>query len=302
MRRIIIGLSLLIAACATQSGAPAVEGTCPPEGYDRARLEALKAGEWAIPEEQERNAFARALTACLGAVDPTLRDGLAFEGLQHMMRSRQLSAETMMALQDELEARLQGPEGEGFSRPFAALVLAEVARADRIAPYLSPERRTRLVNAAANYLRGITDYRGFDEREGWRHGVAHGSDLALQLALNPALEKPDLTTLRDAIATQVSPTGHAYVFGESERLMTPILFMARRGVFTEEEWSAWFREVASPAPFHSWEGTFTSAPMLRKRHNLALFLTSTYASAQLSENQNDDTLLEGVVSAMRAVP
>ena len=302
MRRIVIALSLLVTACATQRGAEASEGACPPEGYDRARLEALKAEQWAIPDETERNAFARALTACLGAADPTLRDGLAFEGLQHMMRSRQLTAETMMALQDELEIRLQGAESEGFSRPFAALVLAEVARADRIAPYLSPERRARLVNAAASYLRGVTDYRGFDEREGWRHGVAHGSDLVLQLALNPALEKPDLTMLRDAIATQISPAGHAYVFGESERLMAPILFMARRGVFTQEEWSAWFATVASPAPFSSWEGAFASAPMLRKRHNLALFLTSIYASAQLSENQNDDALLEGVVSAMRAVP
>ena len=67
MRRIIIGLSLLIAACAAQRGAAAVENACPPEGYDRARLEAFKAGGWAIPEEQERNALARALTACLSA-------------------------------------------------------------------------------------------------------------------------------------------------------------------------------------------------------------------------------------------
>ena len=34
--------------------------------------------------------------------------------------------------------------------------------------------------------RAITDYRAFSDTEGFGHAVAHGADLALQLALNPA--------------------------------------------------------------------------------------------------------------------
>jgi hypothetical protein len=49
----------------------------------------------------------------------------------------------------------------------------------------------------------VSDYRGFDDKEGWRHGVAHGSDWLMQLALNPALDRGQLDQMLAAIATQV---------------------------------------------------------------------------------------------------
>ena len=124
----------------------------------------------------------------------------------------------------------------------------------------------------------------------------------LQLTLNPALQRADLVRIRDAIAAQISPSSHAYVFGESLRLMTPIVYMARRGAFAREEWTAWFREIAAPTPFPSWEGAFSSEPMLRKRHNLVSFVTAIYAAAQLSENRDDDVLLEGAAEAFHTIP
>lgn len=299
MKRSILAALLLLSACATARTEPSA---CPPAGYDRPRLETLKAAEWAIADAGERERFARALTACLASPDPALRDGIAFEALQHMMRTRQLSPAAMMALQDDLEARLAAPEGAGFERPFAALVLAEVARADRMEAYLTPERRARLVSAATSFLRGVRDYRGFDQHDGWRHGVAHGADLVLQLTLNPALGRPELERIRDAIAVQIAPDSHAYVFGEGERLAASILFMARRGVFSEAEWSAWLARAAAPAPYPSWEGTFSSEAMLRKRHNATAFFSALYLNASLSENTEDDALLPGTEAALRSLP
>lgn len=299
MTRTLLAALLLLGACATARAEPS---GCPPAGYDQSRLEALKTAEWEIADPSERDRFARALTACLAAPDPHLRDGIAFEALQHMMRARQLSPATMMALQDDLEARLTAPEGAGFERPFAALVLAEVARADRVEPYLTPARRERLIVAGTGFLRGVRDYRGFDQQEGWRHGVAHGADLMLQLSLNPALGRPELERIRDAVAAQVAPDSHAYVFGEGERLAAPILYIARRGVFTDDEWSAWLAQVAAPAPYPSWDGTFSSEAMLRKRHNATAFFSALYLNARLSENSEDDALLPGAEAALRSLP
>ena len=42
----------------------------------------------------------------------------------------------------------------GFQQPFAALVLSEVARTDRIDPWMTPAMRSELVTAAATYLAG----------------------------------------------------------------------------------------------------------------------------------------------------
>jgi len=49
-----------------------------------------------------------------------------------------------------------------------------------------------LLNAAANYLVALRDYRGFDDGVGWRHGVAHAADLLAQLALSPSFGRVEM--------------------------------------------------------------------------------------------------------------
>lgn len=295
MRTLVLA-AVLLAGCATAQ-TPAAAQCLPAAGFSRAELDTLKSDEWQMADAGRRDALARALTACLGDPDPDVRDGFAFEAYAHWLRGRVLSSETMLWLADDLERRLVAPEGSGFERPFAALVLSEVARADRVEPYLTPARRAQMVEASIAYFVGIRDYRGFDDGEGWRHGVAHGADVLLQLALNPALGKPELTRLRDAVATQIAPEGHVYAATEVERLVRPVLFIAQRGEFSAEEWQAWL--VASTAVG---DGAFTSERGLARRHNMMAFLSVLYMQADLSENEADNALLPGVEAALRALP
>lgn len=302
MKQLFLAAVLVLAACATAPADAQTRG-CPPAGYDRARLDALKASEWAIADDDARNAFALALTACLASPDPAMRDGIAFEALQYMMRHRQLSDATMLALGDDLEARLVAPEGEGFGRPFAALVLAEVARADRVQPYMTPARRAQLLSASIAYVSNIRDYRGFDEREGYRHGVAHAADLMLQLTLNPAFGKPELTRIRDAIATQIAPATHFYTYGESERLATPILYMSQRAEFNEAEWTEWLTQVGGPGPLGAtWGDWYLSQAGLARRHNVYMFMSVIYLNADMSLNGGFAALQPGAASAIAAMP
>jgi hypothetical protein len=295
MKHILIAAVLAFGAVAP---ARAQTNACPPPGYDHTRLEALKQAGWALPDERERNQLARALTGCLASPDPALRDGAAFEALVRWLRARQLSEATMLALADDLEPRLAAPEGPGFERPFAALALSEVARADRVQAFFTPQRRAQLLDASIAHFSSVRDYRGFDERDGWRHGVAHGADLLLQLSLNPALGKPDLERIRDAIAGQVSPSSHFYVYGESERLARPIILMAQRGLIPGEEWTRWFAQF----PPAQGENLFASQAGLAQRHNVNAFLQSVWINARLSQNAADDVLLPGSEAALRAMP
>lgn len=292
-----LALAALLAFAAAAASPAAAQTQCQPAGYSRQQLDALKAAEWSLPNDRARNRLALALTDCLGSPDPTLRDGIAYEALQHWLRERQLTPRTMLALADDLEPRLAAPEGAGFERPFAALVLSEVARADRIEAYMPPARRAQLLDAAIAYFAGVRDYRGFDEREGWRHGVAHGADLMLQLLLNPAFGEPELERIRDAIAGQITPSAHFYIYGESERLARPIILMAQRGLINEEEWTRWFAQFPAAD-----ENMFASQAGLARRHNLNAFLQAVWLDARLSQNTADDALLPGAEAALRAMP
>ena len=155
------------------------------------------------------------------------------------MRGKQLSAATVSTMLDRLLAQLapDQPDPAGVQRPFAALVLAEVARFDRVEQFMTDRQLQQLVDGSTRYLQSIRDYRGFDEREGWRHGVAHASDLMLQLAVNPRTSKAQLDQMLAAIATQVAPAGeHYYIYGEGDRLAQAVFYIAKRKLHTADEW------------------------------------------------------------------
>ncbi|WP_144774173.1 DUF2785 domain-containing protein [Luteimonas sp. J16] len=210
------GLAVALALPAAASAA------CPPEGMDREGLQAFKVRRFETADPAQRQRLALALAGCLGDPDPAVRDGIAYQALAQWMRAGELDVATLRALRDRLHALVDGGEGEGFARPFAALVLSEVARTDRIAPWMTPGERKAMVRKAAGYVATVQDYRGFDDARGWRHGVAHGADWLLQLALHPALERDQGDLVLEAVAAQAVPgTAHAYVFGEPARLPPP---------------------------------------------------------------------------------
>jgi len=283
---------------------PLLAGGCPPQGFDRAALETLKSSKFELADPARRQKLALALLPCLSDPDPGLRDGIAFEAYYSWMRAKLLDVPTRAELLAQLVAMLEAGQADrdGFRQPFAALVLAEVARTDRIESWLTPARRTALVDSAARYVTSVRDYRGFDPKEGWRHGVAHGADLLLQLTLNPAVDRAGLDRLLAAVAAQVAPRGeHSYIYGESERLARPVLFAAQRGLHTPAEWNAWLLEVSAPAPFENWNAAFASSAGLARRHNVHAFIYALYANARESDDPKIQALVPGLSSVLTAL-
>lgn len=294
----------LIATVASPSSIAQPTESCNPLGYDKSALLELKDTGFTIGDVDKRERFAVELIDCLGHPDPELRDGVAYEGFVVLLRNKQLPEETIRGIKSTLLGQLASvADPHGFRRPFVALVLAEVARTDRIVPYFSSNERAQLVNAATSYLLEIDDYRGFDEAGGWRHGVAHAADFLMQLTLNDFVTTAQLRQIRNAIATQIAPPGnHFYVYGEGERLARPIFFMAARGVFTEEDWTRWFADLAAPAPLESWGDAFSSQAGLARLHNTKAFANAIYVSAAVSDQLEIQSVLPGVIDLLRELP
>jgi hypothetical protein len=293
-------LVALVFGCAAQ----ALMAACPPAGHDRAALEALKASKFEVADDAGRQALALALVPCLADPDPSLRDGIAFEAYFTWMRANRLDVVTRGELLSRLSAIIEPEQADrdGLRQPFAALVLSEVARTDRITPWLKPAQRAALVERAARYVASVRDYRGFDQKDGWRHGVAHGADLLLQLVLNPAVDRAALDQLLGAVAAQVAPAGeHSYIDGESERLARPVLFAAQRGLLTPTDWEQWLQKVATPPPSLSGDAAFRTRAGLARHHNLQAFLYSLYVNARESGDQNMQALVPGLQAVFKTL-
>lgn len=291
IHRNLIAISLVASLCAVAHAA------CPPPDAGIDALRQMKAASWQPGDPSAIQALAFELLDCLADPNPELRDELAFDALAAWMRKGLLDADAERRIADVLLQRLAQPDDTaGFAKPFAALTLAEVARADRLQPMFTKDERSRLVDAAATYIASIHDYRGFDEHDGWRHAVAHGADVAMQLALNPALDATALDRLLDALAAQVLPPGAVFYHqGEGDRLARPVLFIARRGMHDAAFWNQWIGRIATAAmPV---DGTPTTEASLARLHNAKALLWPMYAAVQ--EGQ-DDTLRRLLLPALRA--
>ena len=292
-------LSIMLVLAGLLLSSPAY-ASCPPEGTDATSLRLLPAQRFVVPDDVRATLVER-LPACLSDPDPTLRDGVAYEGLSAWLRAGLLDEAQRRTLRDRLYAMLEQDTADGVGPSFAALVLSEVARTDRIAPWMSAEERDAMVRHAAAYLSSVRDYRGFDAKVGWRHGVAHGADWALQLVLNERVDRAQVETLLQAVAAQVVPgNAHAYVFGEPGRLARPVLYAAKRGLLDEAAWTRWFD--ALPPRLGDEKQAYADTDWLASRHNLMAFLMSVHLEADQSEDPNIRALKPIVVHALKAVP
>ncbi len=99
--------------------------------------------------------------------------------------------------------------------------------------------------------------------------------------MNPALAKTDHQAILGAVAAQLRAAGaqaHFFHYGEGERLMAPVFYLARRTTLEAADWDAWFAALA-PAK------AAQSQASLAHRHNLKSFLYPLYASLAESKDE-----------------
>ena len=299
MNKMIFGLALAMAL----TGSTCVLAACPPDGYSRQDLLDIRAAQFEV-DEASRDSLAVALLACLSDPDPVIRDGVVYEGLATWLRGDLLGDATIESLAGRLVADLSSDDDpNGFLQPFAALVLSEVVRTDRIGMVVfTPQRRAELVNATSAFMRNIADYRGFSDSDGWRHSVAHGSDLVLQLVLNENIDADQVEQLVNATLSQVAPPGTvAYVHGESTRLARAVFYAHSRGVIESARWQVWLDEVIDPAPLATWGDAFSSEAGLAQRHNTLVFLMALHVYAAASGSDSAAVFEDQVMGVLKEI-
>ena len=260
----------------TLAGAQA-ETPCTPMMLESEALTSWKDNGFPVENETQADSAIRGLVSCLASTDPEIRDGIGYTGLAAVLRDGKTTEEARHEVMAALFALTKAPDPEGVAVPFAVLGLSEIARTDRIESWMTDQERDRLVNFATDYLENVDDYRGFTDGEGWRHGIAHGADLLLQLTLNNEVRPEQLQAIADAILIKAAPREHAYIHGETGRLVRPLLFIAQRGALTEDDWANWYGALVLPGPMVNWGYAFKSEEGLAQLHNTRLFALETLA-------------------------
>ncbi|HEY7175800.1 MAG TPA: DUF2785 domain-containing protein, partial [Micromonosporaceae bacterium] len=153
---------------------------------------AIVAGGGSMPAGRTREELVAALETMLGDPDPAVRDDTAYPIFATWI------------VRGELDGLLEGI-GDAMAemwrddriqaRTFAALIVAAVLRRDSISSELTPAVVRRWRDAFASWWVAEQDIRGYDDRIGWLHAVAHGADTVRAFGRSPRLDAEDLDGL-----------------------------------------------------------------------------------------------------------
>jgi hypothetical protein len=233
----------------------------------------LKSNDFII-EDTVTLAMLNQVKGCFAESDPEIRDGIGYEALSTWLRGNNVNNDVLSKFMDGMlnDVNKNIDNEAQVYRAFLFLGLSEVVRVDRISPYLTDEQRQNLTKSVSGAFSNINDYRGFNHKIGWRHQVAHLSDVVLQIALNKQFTEQQLTQIYSALFNQVTQSAHAYVFNEGERLSRAVLYGLVNPKIPLTFWQSWFDRLADPTPFKTWRDIYQEQPFLIKRHNIRQFL------------------------------
>jgi hypothetical protein len=217
---------------------------------DKAFWQAVIKNEFKVPAGTPVPVLLTELSGMLSSPDPELRDDIAYSVLANWIyRQRVVPVEERLRLLQTWEGNLKSGIGERdtntvVGRSFSALALGVLAILDNEAPYLDRATFARLLESALTYLKAEQDVRGFDNRLGWLHSVAHTADVLKFLARNPHLQIPQQALVLNAIGEKLSVVNTPLVHGEDERLARAVLSIVTRTDFDETGFAAWLKAMA----------------------------------------------------------
>lgn len=182
---------------------------------------------FAVPSDRPLAELLAELSAMLRSPDPAVRDRQAYSTLATWIGRGVLGKNELRALGAEMAARFADPEIQ--ARTFAPLILASIVSVGVFEPaWVPPFERWYVAEE---------DLRGYDEKLGWLHAVAHGSDLLGALALIPAVEP--LRMLELGIGRLLTPTEYVLRDLEDDRLGSALAATLTRTDLTEADAVAW---------------------------------------------------------------
>ncbi|MBL8753737.1 MAG: DUF2785 domain-containing protein [Planctomycetes bacterium] len=258
-----------------------VGASAPAQSHDAEFWRGCLARDAAPPAAAELPGLLAELTGMLDSPDPEVRDDLAFSVLARwLVRDGCVPVEERRKLLATWTANLRrGLDGSGgedavavVGRSFAALALSLLAATDAKAAWLSTDEHAALLTAALGYLRDERDVRGFDDKLGWVHSVAHTADLLKFLLRSERTTAAQQKEALEAIAAKLAAVATPLVHGEDERLARAVVSLVARADCDAAGLRAFlFRAWPAPQP------AAPDAAALARSHNQRHFVLSLQA-------------------------
>lgn len=186
---------------------------------DKEFLRSIAGNNYKIPDAFDSFAFAKALFSNFASTDGELRDELSYMIFANGIIAKQtLTAEESEKLlttaldNEHLFYKIGEFETDSvFMRSFSNLVIAALLYSDAHQPTFSAKTMQQTKKVLMTYARLEKDWRGYVEKKGWVHAMAHLADALDECAQNRTMDVQDrkeILTLISELAKSSEPLYH----------------------------------------------------------------------------------------------
>jgi hypothetical protein len=196
------------------------------------------------------------LSVMLTSPDPGVRDRIGYSQLARAIARGELDGD-LAAFGDRVAAHFNHPEIQ--ARTFAPLILDSLVSRDNIVEKLDTDTVLRWRDRFATWWAGEVDLRGYDEKLGWLHAVAHGADLLGTLGTSRHLDESALIGLLEVARERLmAPTDYLFAHGEDDRTAAALALVLARDELTATAAIGWLEPIRAaleagkpgPVPAH----------------------------------------------------
>ena len=203
------------------------------------QLEEIRNNNYILDNTLNIDSLSSNMLEQIGDTDSYLRDKLIYSTF-HLIKKEYLSHTQLQKLLLEsigekyLLYKIHSDDEDAvFTRAFTTLLITLIIDADTNHNFLSQTDISNVKDQLILYMNNEHDFRGYVQKHGWAHSIAHASDTFEALVNSPKLETLYYEEILQTLLNKVCVHSIYYKYEEDERIVYPIVAMLQNGLKEE---------------------------------------------------------------------
>lgn len=186
-------------------------------------LTTIKDNNYQPPSSIDMSTLTHTMLDEIGNVDPVLRDNLIYDTFSSLIindfySEMQLKRYFEVCLDEAHLFYRLGEENTDsvFTRSFSSLIIAAIL-------HVTSSELEKTSELLLNYLGKENDVRGYVDKKGWAHSIAHIADALAELAVQTALPPSEFKAIFHSIIDKMCYRKDTFQYEEDERMVITVL-------------------------------------------------------------------------------
>lgn len=208
-------------------------------------LKELKENEFEFNIIEDKTNLTYELLACIGDEDAYIRDELIYPALarllyrDHLPESVLLDILRILFSKSHLLYGLGTKDNNVFTRTFSSLQIAVLLYKHNQKNFIPKDDLIVYFRQFCYYYQNEVDLRGFLEKEGWAHSIAHAADVFKQFAQSEELNEEHYQEMLGLVFDKFVQSDYLYINNEDERTVSALELLLQRNVVSDDFVSEW---------------------------------------------------------------